>query len=145
MAVNLGPMETNLGFQIHLSWRAVRKRMLKRERRSGTSPARGAYSIPILIKLNPGISKGELAHALFLDASNVFVMIKDLESSGWVEQIPSPSDRRKIGLHLTEKGKDLADEAEVKSATLESTLSSALDPKEQLQLVRLLVKFQQNL
>lgn len=137
--ISLGTIEQHLGFQIHLTWRAIKKQLLRKVL-SATPPARGGYSVPILIGLNPGISPQQLAQALHLDASKVALLLKDLEQDGLVLRTPSEVDRRRIALTLTEKGAAFAGEATWASAIMEDPISATITAEERNELIRILTK-----
>ncbi|MXO72964.1 MarR family winged helix-turn-helix transcriptional regulator [Alteraurantiacibacter buctensis] len=140
-----GPIAGHVGFQVHLTWRAIRKRMLLRSRRAKPSVPRGAFSIPLLIGYNPGISPRDLADALFLDQSKVALFLRELEAEDLITRTPSPEDGRKVHLSLTDKGRAYAEQSMLKSQTLEEPIAAILSEDEQRELVRLLIKVQQNL
>jgi len=143
--IKFGPIADHIGFQVHLSWRAIRKRMLLRSRRAKPTIPRGAYSIPLLIGENPGVSPRELADALFLDQSKVALFLRHLEDEGLVERKPSPEDGRKVQLFLTQQGQIHAADSLEKSAVLEQPIAGVLTAEENRQLVALLIKLQQGL
>ena len=140
-----GPIADHIGFQVHLTWRAIRKRMLLRSRRAKPSVPRGAYSVPLLISQNPGMSPRDLADALFLDQSKVALFLRQLEDEGLVERRPSLEDGRRIQLFLTEQGRAHAAESLVKSELLEEPIAGVLTAEESTQLVALLIKLQHGL
>lgn len=138
--VDFGPVDQHIGFQIHLTWRAIKKRLLGRKVSGDNPPARGSYSVPIMIGLNPGISPQELALALHLDASKVAFLLKDLESDGLVLRTQSQVDRRRIALTLTDKGTAFAGEATWASAIMEDPISATITAEERNELIRILTK-----
>ena len=140
-----GPIADHIGFQVHLTWRAIRKRMLLRSRRAKPSVPRGAYSVPLLISQNPGMSPRDLADALFLDQSKVALFLRQLEDEELVERRPSLEDGRRIQLFLTQQGRAHAAESLVKSELLEEPIAGVLTAEESTQLVALLIKLQHGL
>lgn len=140
-----GPMRAHIGFQIHLTWRAIKKRLLVTgrdiaSRNSGERVGLGAYSVPILIGLNPGITPQQLARALHLDPSKVALLLKGLEADGLVLRTPSQADKRMVALTLTTKGEDFADHAKFASAIMEDPIAFAITKDERNELVRILAK-----
>ena len=57
-----------------------------------------------------------------------------------LERLPHPSDGRAMGLHLTEAGLELAQQAEQTASELEAEAASRLSPAERKTLMRLLQK-----
>lgn len=135
-----GSMEEHLAFQVHLTWRAMRKTLLEAVQKGPRSVSRGSYSIPILIELNPGVSPAQLAAALHLDASKVALFLREMAGEGLVERTRSEGDRRVVELHLTQKGRDFVQEALLASRELEAPFADALDEVEKATLIRLLCK-----
>lgn len=138
--VDYGTVQQHVGFHIHLTWRAIRKRLLGRKVAGDMPPARGSYSVPILIGLNPGINPQELAQALHLDASKVAFVLKGLEQDGLVCRTPSQADRRRVGLTLTEAGTAFAAEATWASAIMEDPIGATITAEERNELIRILTK-----
>ena len=62
------------------------------------------YCILSLVESNPGSKQSQIADALRIKKTNFVAMIDDLESCDLVRRVPSNSDRRSLGLHLTEAG-----------------------------------------
>lgn len=143
--VNFGPLKSFVAFEVHQTWKAIRKRLLADVRKGTARVRRGSYSIPIMIDLNPGISPQELARALKLDASKVALFLRQLEGQGFVHKVPDTQDRRKVGLHLTDQGKAYAAEAMAASELLETPFLSAITPEERAELSRILTKIQDSI
>ena len=114
--------------------------MLLGGRRSQARAQRGAYSIPLLIANNPGISPQEIADVLFLDSSRVANLLRDLETRNLVERVPSDTDRRRVGLYLNEGGQEWAREALLRSKQIEAGVGPSLSTAERRTLIRLLRK-----
>jgi DNA-binding MarR family transcriptional regulator len=137
---NYGSTENHVGFQIHLTWRAIRKLLLENGRSTEPKVSRGIWSVPILISLNPGISPHELARALHLDASKVALLLRSLEADDLVERSRSPADRRRVSLNLTEAGEQFARDALRRTEAMEQPVSAAITEDERAELVRILTK-----
>lgn len=140
--IEFGPVAQHVGFQLHLTWRAIRKKMLVSGKRAEGRVSRGAYSIPILIGLNLGITPQELAKALHLDASKVAFLLRELEAEALVERRPSQGDKRKVELYLTDKGAACAQQATLSAAAIEEPIGSVITVQEQAELIRILTKIQ---
>jgi len=139
-SVDFGAMSTHIAFQIHLTWRAIRKRFLADARLSEDRITRGSYAVPILIGINPGVSPQEIAAALYLDASKVTLLLRDMEKAGHVDRKPSPSDGRRVELHLTDSGAAFVARAMAEGKRLESRWNEILSDDETAELIRLLAK-----
>lgn len=98
------------------------------------------FSVLSLILHNAGITSRQLCATLGLRPPNLVGMINQLESRALIERRPHPDDGRAVGLHLSEKGRDLMVEAEQTAARLEAEVTSKLTPHENQTLIRLLKK-----
>lgn len=137
-----GVIEDHIGFQIHVTWRAIKKCLLAAARKGGDRVSPGSYSVPILIGLNPGITPLELARALHLDASKIALLLKGLEADEMVVRTPLAEDGRKIGLTLTAKGEAFARQAKFMSEIMEDPISETITDDERRELIRILTKIQ---
>jgi DNA-binding MarR family transcriptional regulator len=138
--LDFGRMHQYLAFQLHLTWRSIRKKTILKWRDADARVSRGSYSIPILIGLNPGVTPHELADALYLDASKVAFVLRELQESGIVCREPSPEDRRKVLLFLTPYGQEYADVMDQSAQEFEGCLNNALTQEEKLEFLRMLRK-----
>ena len=78
-------------------------RELRREAREvGISPEQ--VSLLVAIKYAPGIGVGELAARERVSAAAMSKHVDRLERDGLVSRTPNASDRRRVGLTLTEEG-----------------------------------------
>lgn len=139
-SVDLGPIKHHVAFQVHLTWRAIRKWLLADARQGDENVSRGSYSVPILIGFNPGISPQDLAEALNLDASKITLFLKSMEEKGYLTRNPSATDRRRYELYLTEAGQEHMQHALTMSRRIEARWSEVLTKEESELLVRLLAK-----
>ncbi|HVP75129.1 MAG TPA: MarR family transcriptional regulator [Gaiellaceae bacterium] len=81
-------------------------RELRREARSvGVSPEQ--VSLLVAIKVEPGIGVGELAARERISPPAMTKHVDRLERDGLVARTPSPADRRRVGLALTDEGQRL--------------------------------------
>jgi DNA-binding MarR family transcriptional regulator len=92
-----------------------------------------------------GLKGGELADRLGVEPPTVTRMIRRMESCGFVERRPDPSDARSFRVHLTDKGRALEEPVariweEVEKKTLQD-----INPQETLVLRRLLSRIRKNL
>jgi DNA-binding MarR family transcriptional regulator len=51
-----------------------------------------------------------VATLLFQETQSITGILHRIESRGWVRRLPDPSDRRAVGLELTDKGQEIAGE-----------------------------------
>lgn len=98
------------------------------------------FSILSLITHNPGITARQLCNSLGILPPNMVGMVSSFEKRGLVERRPHPSDRRAQGLHLTDAGLALMQEAEKTALALEREVAHRLSAQEQKTLMGLLQK-----
>jgi DNA-binding MarR family transcriptional regulator len=98
-------------------------RELRRERIAGVSPHQ--VSLLVSIKLSPGVTVGELAVDERVSTAAMSKRISRLERDGLVERTPSETDRRCVGLSLTEDGQRILRRAR---SRVTSWLASRLGP-----------------
>src|SRR5438552_9801280 len=77
-------------------------RELRRERIAGVSPHQ--VSLLVSIKHSPGVTVGELAAEERVSTAAMSKRVTRLERDGLVARAPSETDRRCVGLTLTEEG-----------------------------------------
>jgi DNA-binding MarR family transcriptional regulator len=77
-------------------------RELRRERIAGVSSQQ--VGLLVTIKYAPGVTVGELASEERVSTAAMSKRVSRLERDGLVARTPSESDRRRVGLTLTEEG-----------------------------------------
>lgn len=88
----------------------------------------------------PGVSSGELATLLHVDAGTASAAIRRLEARGLVERSKDRVDRRRVTLELTRQGRKLDQpDAETVEAAVEATLEAA-SPREVAAARKILVR-----
>ena len=99
---SLGSMPTSMGFKLRRLQVAYR-RMFAQMVGSDGIPANqvGALS---LINRNPGITPGELATMLTIDAAHLTAITKQLQLRGFIRRKKSTTDSRSHSLFTTAKG-----------------------------------------
>lgn len=69
------------------------------------------YLVMMVLWENDGRSVNEIAQKLILNTNTVTPLLKRMEAMGLVNRTPSPVDQRKVVVTLTEKGKEMQEEA----------------------------------
>jgi DNA-binding MarR family transcriptional regulator len=98
------------------------------------------FSVMSVIHHNPGVTSRQLCASLSILPPNLVGLIQSLESRGLIDRKPHPTDGRAVGLHPTDKGVILMQQAEVTAFELEIDASSKLTAKQRQTLVQLLQK-----
>ena len=98
------------------------------------------FSVLSLAAHNPGLTSRQLCATLNVLPPNMVGLIASLEQRGLIERRPHPNDGRAMGVHLTEAGAALTEQAEQTAAQLEVDATARLTPTERKTLIRLLQK-----
>ena len=89
---------------------------------------------------HPGISQDKLAKRICINKSNVARQAAILEEKGFLTRVPSPTDKRIMELHPTQKTLDLLPQLSGILKCWENCITSDLTPAELEQLAALLSK-----
>jgi DNA-binding MarR family transcriptional regulator len=131
-------LETLLGYNARRAALVIIEQFLKRMAVYDLRPV--DFSVLSLITHNPGISSRQLCSALNILPPNLVGMINTLEKRELIVRKPHPSDRRILGLHLSDAGGKLMKNAEQTAKELEDEAASKLSASERKTLMRLLQK-----
>ena len=136
--VDTSYLETLIGYNARRAALAVIGLFLQRMAVYGLKPV--DFSVLSLITHNPGITSRQLCTALNILPPNLVGMINALARRGLIERLPHPRDRRAMGLHLTDAGRQVMAEAENTASGLEAEATGRLSPAERQTLILLLRK-----
>ncbi|WP_230530715.1 MarR family winged helix-turn-helix transcriptional regulator [Microvirga roseola] len=90
-----------------------------------------------------GLSQQELAERLYVTKGNVSGLLDRMVEAGLVERRSIPGDRRSNALHLTDKGRDLAEKGiAAQRAYVERTLGT-LPPQDLVDLERIVLAWRE--
>lgn len=84
------------------------------------------------------LTPGELLESMMITSGAMTNRIQRLEDRGFVKRLKSPTDGRQVLVTLTDAGRAKADAALVDHAANEAAIISALTPRQQQQLTKLL-------
>lgn len=127
-----------VGYNARRAWLVIST--LFSERMAAYGLKQADFSVLALIGHNPGATSRQLCSTLDILPPNLVNLIGAMDSRGWIERRPHPSDGRAIGLHLTAAGEKLLAEAEQVVVQLEHESSSQLTARERDTLIQLLQK-----
>ena len=75
-----------------------------------------------------------IATLLFQETQSITGIVHRVEEHGWVRRLPDPSDRRAVGLELTDDGRKLTAEiVQISDELFKDLFAAALTPAEQRQ------------
>ena len=89
---------------------------------------------------NPGISQDQLAKRICINKSNVARQAATLEDEGFLTRIPSPTDKRIMELHPTQKTLDLLPEISTVLKGWEALITDGVTAEELDQLAALVAR-----
>ena len=97
---------------------------------------------PILkeLSVSEGMTQKELAGNMRITAPSMSVNLQKMENTGLLTRKSDDTDMRQVRLHLTEKGKEIAERADKEIALAEKKLIEVLTDDEKVELKRLLIK-----
>ena len=143
--VEFGFLDHHVGFQVHLSRRAIWHNFRSERRQAKGKPPSGYYTALVVIGLNPGIAPKRLAMALYLDPQATASILDRLEQDGFAIRTRSSTDKRRVELYLSEQGQNEMGRVEKRSSGQEARLSQSLSSTESKTLVDLLAKLRTGL
>ncbi|NLR09379.1 MULTISPECIES: MarR family winged helix-turn-helix transcriptional regulator [Lactobacillaceae] len=96
--------------------------------------------LKVLAQSPHGLTNAEIAEILDIRPSSVSATISRLVDAGFVERIPSATDKRAVIVRLSDKGRDLFARYDERVDSTADDLFGGLTPDEQQQLDQLLTK-----
>jgi DNA-binding MarR family transcriptional regulator len=135
---DLGILPTLIGYNMRRAQVAVFQDLMSSLGDLELTP--GLFGVLQIIKNNAGLKQTDLANALHVDRSTVVGVIDKLEKRGLVNRAAAPRDRRSYALYLTEIGKDMLAQAELRVLGHEQRIAQNLSIEERSHLLELLKK-----
>ena len=86
-----------------------------------------ALAVMLIGRVGDGMRQGMLADQLGMEAPSVVPIIAQMERAGLVERRIDAGDKRARTLHLTDAGRELAAQAEARSAEVRHELLAGID------------------
>jgi len=107
--VSFGPLADIVGLHVSLANAAILHNFKKRFDRLQLTPKQ--TSLLWLVSDNPGVSQVDFARLFRIDRATMLGITNTLARRALIERRPMPNHGRRIGLHLTEGGRALLEEA----------------------------------
>lgn len=136
--LDLAPLETLIGFQIHMLDLLMYQKYYERFGRTAMTP--GMFATICVIKANPGLRQGALADALMVQRPNMTLLVNRLIRAGYVRRRAARGDNRGIELFLRAEGERALDDVAAKLSAHEHGLIAVLRKAERERLGALLAK-----
>ena len=96
------------------------------------------------LSVNEKMTMGDLSEKINRDKSTTTVLVRKLESEGFITGEPDPADKRSRIIYLTAKGKQFNTTAKELSHELLNTFYKGFTEKEKEDFLRLLMKIKDN-
>jgi DNA-binding MarR family transcriptional regulator len=133
---DIGGIDQIVGFHIRLAYGAVYRHFTETFNDLGLTQKQ--VSVLWLIDDHPGIAQADIGRRLQMDRATVMAIINRLQKRGFVVRGPSPDDRRRQTLKLTEAGHDGLIAARACILDHEQWLKNRFTPGETAMLIELL-------
>jgi DNA-binding MarR family transcriptional regulator len=141
-AQDAGP-EVTLGYFINLSARLLAQLLRLRNGSEGILP--GQFPIVLELLRDDALTQRELCTRVRIEQGTMANTLKRMERNGIIERRPSPGDRRQHSVHLTAKGRILAEQAMQNAREVNCVALSRLDDRGQEQLRQMLLNMTRSL
>ena len=99
------PLETSVGYQIRMVYRAMQRLLQTRIGPHGVTLGMWYYLRALWTE--DGLTQRELSHRIGTMEPTTLSAIQIMERNGLVRRVRSRDDRRKVHIHLSKKGRDL--------------------------------------
>jgi DNA-binding MarR family transcriptional regulator len=136
--IDYGVLDSLLGYAVRRTQISVYEDFIASLAPWNITPPR--FSSLVIIDRNPNLKLIDLARVLGIARSGAVALIDSLEEMGFVLRVPSPTDRRALGLVLTEQGRGHLAAIVAAVRDSDARMASNLTPQEQAQLMTLLAK-----
>jgi DNA-binding MarR family transcriptional regulator len=136
--IDYGVLDSLIGYTVRRAQIVLYEHFIESLAQWSITPPR--FSALVIISRNPRLKLTVLANVLGIARSGAVALIDSLETLGYVRRVPSPTDRRALGLELTPKGEhDLAAITQAVQAH-DQHMGQCLTASEQQQLMTLLAR-----
>lgn len=108
-AVNFDGLDRLLGYKLRRAHTVLQKDFIASL--SALNLTQLQVAVLWLIDANSAISQSHLAALLLMDRATMLAIIEKLDSRGLLQRKRSKTDKRRLDLHLTDRGKSLLAEA----------------------------------
>jgi MarR family transcriptional regulator for hemolysin len=99
------PDISRLGFLLHDASRLLRRRFEQTASRFGLSSSQ--WRLLVRVFKEEGVAQARLAELLEVEPISVSRLIDRMETGGWIERRPDPTDRRVRCIYLTDQSREI--------------------------------------
>lgn len=141
--IDLGPLPNLLGYALRRAQVSVFADFIATCEPLDLRPAQ--FSALLLIDANPGCKQSDAADALGIMQPNFVALMDELERRDLARRAPAKTDRRSHALELTDKGRQLLEQARAAVDNHERRVTASLAPQEAKQLFQLLARIEKSI
>lgn len=134
--IDYGVLDGLLGYAVRRAQIVQYESFIASLARWNITPPR--FSAMVVISRNPNLKLTELANVLGIARSGAVALINSLEAMNYVRRVPCPTDKRALGLELTDQGRTDLEVITAAVVEQDQRASGALSATEQAQLIALL-------
>jgi DNA-binding MarR family transcriptional regulator len=131
-------VEDYVGYNLKRAYMIVHDDFRRALGEDGLGPR--TFSALAIVSNNSGISQSDLARRLGIERSGMVAIVDELQREGMILRKPVSNDRRVHALVVTERGRDMIDEAHQKIRAHEDRLFAEFSAEERQTMIRLLKK-----
>ncbi len=137
------PLVDSLGYQIRATHRLFQRALQTELERAGVTL--GTWYFLRVLWSEDGITQSQLSQRVGTMEPTTLSAIRDMVRNGWVRRVPHAEDRRKINIHMTDKGRALRDQLLPVAYAVIASASVGLTEREKTMMISLLKAIQANL
>jgi DNA-binding MarR family transcriptional regulator len=131
---------------VNVWWTGTLLKQAARRFLKSTACTEAEFNLLIVLRHSKEVlSQNDLSDRLLVDKSNITLLIDRMEKAGLIERNPSPGDRRRYDITLTNEGLRRIDEIDPVYHEMVRRLMSELDDEEYRTLIRLTRKVREGL
>ena len=137
------PLVPSLGSQLRATHRLFQRALQTELERAGVTL--GTWYFLRVLWSEDGITQSQLSQRVGTMEPTTLSAIRDMVRNGWVRRVPHAEDRRKINIHMTDKGRALRDQLLPVAYAVIASASVGLTEREKTMMISLLKAIQANL
>lgn len=137
------PLDLSVGYQVRVTHRLFQRVLQTKIEPHGVTL--GMWYFLRVLWGQDGMTQSELSQRIGTMEPTTLSAVRDMERSGFVERVRNASDRRKINIHLTEKGRALREMLLPLAIEVVGTALAGFSEREVTMLLALLAGLQRNL
>ena len=133
----------SVGYLTRIAFRSFSRAMERRTLPFGVSAGQWRFLRQLWIE--DGLTQRELSRRVSMREPTTVTAVNSLVRSGFVDRVPSVSDRRKVHIHLTDRGRNLRTALLPLVAEVNDLATKGVDPAEMQTFLRVLAVINANL